>query len=165
MRFVKGLFNLLSGGIIGEIGDAIDKNVTNEGEKLALTNALASIKAKSKEKTEEFSLKVEEQLTSRHSADMKSDSWLSKNIRPLTLVFLTLSTIIYMVYGLNVDMPAGSQKFMVYNAGLQGILGLDLMVYGFYFGSRGVEKVMASVAAAMTVKRSEPKEDNNDLGW
>lgn len=168
MGFIKGLFNVLSGGIIGEVGKAIDDNVTSDEERLTLHNALATIHAKAKEKENEFTVKIEEQLSGRHKEDMKSDSWLSKNIRPMTLVFLTLSTILYMVYGLNVEMPEGSQKFMVYNAGLQGLLGLDLMVYGFYFGSRGVEKVMASVAAAMTAKpKREPKyeDDDNELGW
>ena len=161
------LLDKLTGGIIGEVGDAIDSIVTSDEERLTLRNQLAQINASANKAVGEVKVKIAAALTSRHDADMKSDSWLSKNIRPMTLVFLTLSTIAYMVYGLNVGMPEGSQKFMVYNAGLQGLLGLDLMVYGFYFGSRGVEKVMASVATAMAAKPKKRKtfDDDEELGW
>jgi len=64
-------------------------------------------------------------VTRRWEADSLSDSWLSKNVRPLSLVFLTI------VYA------AGF--FFMYD--LQIINQLMLLVYGAYFGSRGLEKV------------------------
>ena len=63
--------------------------------------------------------------TRRWVADAKSGSWLSSNVRPLTLVFLTVSYVV----GWYLDYP------------LDSITGLLSIVIGGYFGSRGVEKV------------------------
>jgi len=164
MGIFKGVMNLLSGGIIGEVSKLIDDNVTNDEERGKLHNELARINQETTKQAQDFKLAVETQLTSRHKADMDSDNKLSKNIRPAVLIYLTAATTIYIACGLLIEIPEGSQKFMVYNAGLQGLLGLDLMVYGFYFGSRGAEKVMASVAAAMAAKPTK-KEDEGELGW
>ncbi len=64
-------------------------------------------------------------VTRRWEADLMSDSWLSKNVRPISLVFLTLvyATGFFMEYDLNI------------------INQLMLLVYGAYFGSRGLEKI------------------------
>jgi hypothetical protein len=71
---------------------------------------------------------MEEELTKRHQADMASDSWLSKNIRPLSLVYLMmLFTLAFMT-----DVPENV---------LEMLNGLLMTVFIFYFGSRTVEKV------------------------
>ena len=64
-------------------------------------------------------------VTRRWEADALSDSWLSKNVRPISLVFLTLvyATGFFMEYDLDI------------------INQLMLLVYGAYFGSRGLEKI------------------------
>ncbi len=66
--------------------------------------------------------------TRRWVADAKSGSWLSSNVRPLTLVFLTVSYVV----GWYLDYP------------LDSITGLLSIVIGGYFGSRGVEKVFGN---------------------
>ena len=64
-------------------------------------------------------------VTKRWVADARSGSWLASNVRPLILVFLTISYVIgwYMNYSLD------------------NITSLLTIVIGGYFGSRGVEKV------------------------
>ena len=73
----------------------------------------------------EIELEEMDAVTRRWEADALSDSWLSKNVRPISLVFLTLvyATGFFMEYDLNI------------------INQLMLLVYGAYFGSRGLEKI------------------------
>jgi hypothetical protein len=73
----------------------------------------------------EIELEEMDAVTRRWEADALSDSWLSKNVRPLSLVFLTLvyATGFFFKYDLNI------------------INQLMLLVYGAYFGSRGLEKI------------------------
>lgn len=66
--------------------------------------------------------------TRRWVADARSGSWLSSNVRPLTLVFLTVSYVV----GWYLNYP------------LDSITGLLSIVIGGYFGSRGVEKVFGN---------------------
>ena len=72
-----------------------------------------------------FDMAEMDAVTRRWESDNLSDSWLSKNVRPLTLVFLTL------VYA--------SGFFLDYN--LDIINQLMLLIYGAYFGGRSFEKI------------------------
>ena len=77
-----------------------------------------------------------EEISERWKSDMSSDSWLSKNVRPLTLIFLTIATIslIYIdfYYGEELNTPTEWVELLK---------SLLLGVYISYFGSRGLEKV------------------------
>jgi uncharacterized membrane protein (DUF106 family) len=75
-----------------------------------------------------------QELTKRHEADMKSDSWLSKNIRPMTLVFILLT---YTSFGL---MSAWDLEVNNNYVELLGQWGMLIM--SFYFGGRTLEKIM-----------------------
>ena len=74
-----------------------------------------------------------QELTKRQQADMGSDSWLSKNIRPLSLIALFFAYIIFAVmsaFGINT------------NDNYTMLLGQwGQLAFGFYFGSRGLEKI------------------------
>jgi hypothetical protein len=76
----------------------------------------------------------QQELTKRAQADMASDSWLSKNIRPMTLIFIL---VFYVVFAM---MSAGgvdtNQKYVE----LLGQWGMLIM--SFYFGGRTLEKIM-----------------------
>lgn len=75
-----------------------------------------------------------QELTKRQEADMKSDSWLSKNIRPMTLVFILLT---YTVFGL---MSAWDIEV---NSNYVELLGQwGMLIMSFYFGGRTLEKIM-----------------------
>ena len=75
-----------------------------------------------------------QELTKRQSADMMSDSWLSKNIRPMTLIFILLT---YTTFGM---MSAWDIEVNNNYVELLGQWGIIIM--SFYFGGRTVEKVM-----------------------
>ncbi len=74
-----------------------------------------------------------QEITKRQEADMKSDSWLSKNIRPLSLIALFFAYIIFAImsaFGINT------------NDNYTMLLGQwGQLAFGFYFGSRGLEKI------------------------
>ena len=78
-----------------------------------------------------------QEITKRWDSDMRSDSWLSKNTRPMTLIFLTVSTVfILLLDSLNID-------FGVNIEWIDLLKSLLITVYVAYFGSRGVEKFKA----------------------
>ena len=75
-----------------------------------------------------------ESVTKRWESDMHSDSWLAKNVRPLSLIFLTVTTValIYLdFYDTNIDVPT---------EWIELLKSLLLGIYISYFGSRGLEK-------------------------
>jgi len=94
-----------------------------------------------KPKDKEMALKLLEQdiaemnnISQRWASDMKSDSWLSKNTRPMTLIFLTLAMTIFIILD--------STVLLEIKKGWVSLLeALLLTVYVAYFGSRGAEKI------------------------
>ena len=75
------------------------------------------------------------EVSSRWNSDMKSDSWLSKNTRPLTLIFLTASAVLMMA------IDSFHLQFQVDEAWINLLKTLLVTVYVAYFGSRGAEKI------------------------
>ena len=124
------LTSLFSGGaadLVKGVGGVIDNLHTSKEEKLAA-------EAKIKEIVADYETKMEQNITDRWSADMNSDSWLSKNVRPLVLIFLVVSTI------LMIFIDAGTIAFEV-EAKWTDLLQLVLItVIGAYFGGRTMEK-------------------------
>ena len=75
-----------------------------------------------------------QEISKRWDSDMSSDSWMSKNTRPMTLIFLTVSSVLLIVLdSLDID-------FGVSNEWIELLKSLLITVYVAYFGSRGVEK-------------------------
>ena len=78
---------------------------------------------------------MERQVTARWESDMKSDSWLSKNVRPMTLIFLVVSSV------LMIFIDSGTINFTVDDE-WKSLLQLVLVtVIGAYFGGRSYEKI------------------------
>jgi hypothetical protein len=77
-----------------------------------------------------------QEVTKRWSADMMSDSWLSKNIRPLSLAFLTITLFIYIMLDSFFD------GFKIDKAWIDLLSSLLLLVYGGYFSARSLEKIL-----------------------
>lgn len=73
-------------------------------------------------------------LTARMEADMKSDSWLSKNIRPMTLIFILLT---YTVFGL-----MSAWDIEVNNNYVELLGQWGMLIMSFYFGGRTLEKIV-----------------------
>ena len=78
-----------------------------------------------------------QEISKRWSSDMSSDSWLSKNVRPMMLIFLTVSTwFLILMDSLNID-------FGVNVEWIELLKSLLITVFISYYGSRGVEKISA----------------------
>ena len=122
--------------IFGVVGDVIPSvGILNKAK--ALIQNDNSITAEDKEIALEL-LKIDtieiQEITKRWESDNLSDSWLSKNTRPITLIFLTLSmTILIVLDSLNIEFSVGSEWVDL-------LKSLLITVYVAYFGSRGVEK-------------------------
>ena len=84
------LGQIFSGGakeLVEGVGGVIDDLHTSKEEKL-------EAEQKIKELVASYQTSLEKEISSRWQADMKSDSWLSKNVRPLVLIFLVISTVL-----------------------------------------------------------------------
>ena len=128
----------LSGGasdLVNSIGTIVDDLVTSDEEKkelkIKLLKEVNSFKLLVLEKQNDY----EKELTQRQSNDMKSDSWLSKNVRPLALIFLTVATV-----GL-AYMTSFMEATDILTEWIDLLKVLLLTVYGFYFSSRAIEKI------------------------
>tara|TARA_R110001632_G_scaffold37729_1_gene95326 strand:+ start:580 stop:972 length:393 start_codon:yes stop_codon:yes gene_type:complete len=125
------LTKILSGGateLVKGVGGIIDNLHTSKDEKLA-----AELKVK--ELIASYETEMQKQVTERWKMDMASDSWLSKNIRPLVLVFLVVSTV------LMIFIDAGTIKFVVEDKWTDLLQLVLITVIGAYFGGRSLEKV------------------------
>jgi hypothetical protein len=78
-----------------------------------------------------------QEISKRWNSDMKSDSWLSKNTRPMSLIFLTISMVILIL------LDSFELKFGVNDNWVDLLQTLLVTVYVAYFGSRGAEKFQA----------------------
>ena len=77
-----------------------------------------------------------QEVTKRWSADMMSDSWLSKNIRPLSLAFLTITLFVYII------LDSSLEGFEIGSEWIDLLSSLLLVVYGGYFSdARSAEKI------------------------
>ena len=123
--------NLLSGGasdLIKSVGGVVDNLTTSKEEKL-------EAERKVKELIANYEIEMEKNITSRWEADLKSDSWLSKNVRPMTLIFLIVCTMLL------IFIDAGAISFSV-DEDWKDLLKMTLMTtVGAYFGGRSYEKV------------------------
>ena len=126
-----GVLNkLFSGGaskLVESVGGVIDNLVTTDEEKL-------DAKRKLKEMIMNHEVQMEKNITDRWTADMNSDSWLSKNVRPMVLIFLIVCTMIL------IFIDAGTIKFEVEEKWTDLLQLVLITVIGAYFGGRSVEK-------------------------
>ena len=121
------IFSWLTGGVIKEVGNVIDKLTTTKEEKLEIKKQLQII-------LEEAENNAQEQVTDRWEADMKSDSWLSKNIRPAVLIFLTF------IFSILAFADGNIGTFKVAKEYVPIFQVLLMTVYGAYFVGRSWEK-------------------------
>jgi len=126
------IFAWLTGGVVKEIGNAIDKLTTTEEEKLEIKKQVQII-------LEEADRNAQQQVTDRWNADMNSDSWLSKNIRPLVLVFLTF------VFSLLAFTDGNIGEFKIAKEYIPIFQTLLVTVYGAYFVGRTWEKAKSII--------------------
>ena len=125
-----GLGKLLSGGageLVESVGGVLDNLTTSKEEKL-------EAKRKMKQLVSDYETKMEQNITDRWKADMNSDSWLSKNVRPMVLIFLIVCTMLL------IFIDAGTIKFEVEEKWTDLLQLVLITVIGAYFGGRSLEK-------------------------
>ena len=125
------LTSLFSGGasdLIKSVGGVVDNLTTSKEEKL-------EAERKIKELIANYEIEMEKNITSRWEADLKSDSWLSKNVRPMTLIFLIVCTMLL------IFIDAGAINFNVKDSYVDLLQLVLITVIGAYFGGRSLEKV------------------------
>ena len=118
------IVDAIDGGDAKKVFEAIkkDKELTPEQKEILLANL--------KQDVTEM-----EEITKRWSSDMQSDSWLSKNIRPLSLAFLTICLSLYII------LDSSLEGFKIGKEWIDLLSSLLMLVYGGYFGARALEKI------------------------
>tara|TARA_R110002012_G_scaffold159766_1_gene321413 strand:+ start:297 stop:683 length:387 start_codon:yes stop_codon:yes gene_type:complete len=122
------LLKFLGGNVIEKVGGVIDNLTTTEEERLEAKRQMEEVLMQAESQ-------AQEQVTRRWEADMKSDNWLSKNIRPLICIFLTAMFVIISIF----DGNAGG--FAIAPAYIPIYQTLLITVYGAYFAGRSIEKI------------------------
>ena len=124
---MKKILSLITGGLIKDIGKVVDNLHTSDEERL-------QAKQRIQELLEEADKDAQQQVTDRWKFDMQSDSFLSKNIRPLTLVFLTV------MFTLLAFTDGNIGQFSIQKEYIPIFQTLLITVYGAYFVGRTWEK-------------------------
>ena len=133
---VGGFLTKVAPGILGIAGDilpdagifGIVKNLITKDDTLPPED-----KEKALMLLEQDMVEMEE-VSKRWESDMKSDSWLSKNTRPMSLIFLTISMVLLIL------LDSFEWSFVVSEGWVDLLQTLLVTVYVAYFGSRGAEK-------------------------
>jgi hypothetical protein len=124
---MKKIIQWLTGGVIKEVGNVIDKLTTTKEEKLEAQRLIQEI-------LEKADSEAQEQVSRRWESDMKSDSFLSKNIRPMVLIYLTF------IFSALAFTDGNIGEFNVSKEYIPIFQTLLVTVYGAYFVGRTWEK-------------------------
>ena len=128
MNVLSKIFSTAATELVKGVGGVLDNLTTSKEEKL-------EAEQKIKELVANYEVEMEKNITSRWEADLKSDSWLSKNVRPLVLIFLIVCTMLL------IFIDAGAISFDVKDSYVDLLQLVLITVIGAYFGGRSLEKV------------------------
>ena len=126
-KILSKLFGATGSNIAEKISGIIDKHTLSKVEKAQFEKEMEEIWIKAE-------ADIQKNVTERWKTDMNSDSWLSKNVRPLVLIFLVVSTV------LMVFIDAGVIAFEVKASWIDLLQLVLITVIGAYFGGRSAEK-------------------------
>ena len=124
---ISKIFSAGAANLVKNVGGVLDNLTTTKEEKLAA-------ELKIKDMIMGYEAEMQKQVTERWKVDMNSDSWLSKNIRPLVLVFLVVATVLL------IFIDAGTISFKVQDKWTDLLQLVLITVIGAYFGGRSLEK-------------------------
>ena len=127
MSILGKIFSSGASDLVKNVGGVIDNLHTSKEEKLEAQRKLQELVAN-------YEVEMEKNVTDQWKSDMNSDSWLSKNVRPLVLIFLVVSTV------LMIFIDAGSISFSVEEKWTDLLQITLITVIGAYFGGRSLEK-------------------------
>lgn len=115
--------------VVDDIGNLVDRFITTGDEKAKFEKEMTEILIRAE-------ADMQKNVSDRWKYDMESDSWLSKNVRPLVLVFLIVNTMLL------IFIEGGKLDFEVKEDWIQLLQMVLLTVIGAYFGGRSYEKVV-----------------------
>ncbi len=121
------LGNIL-GNLLSKADKIVDEVITSQEERMQLKNELQKI-------IQEQEALIEQEVTKRWESDNLQSSWLPRNIRPLVLAWLVVSTTLL------IFIDAGAIDFVVDDEWKSTITAILTITIGAYFGSRGLEKI------------------------
>ena len=127
MSILGKIFSAGAGDLVKSVGGVLDNLTTSKEEKLEAEQKIQELIAK-------YETDMEANISDRWKADMNSDSWLSKNVRPLVLIFLVVCTV------LMIFIDAGTISFNVEEKWTDLLQLVLITVIGAYFGGRSLEK-------------------------
>ena len=128
MSILTKIFSSGATELIKGVGGVLDNLTTSKEEKLEAERKIKELMAN-------YEVEMEKNISSRWEADLKSDSWLSKNVRPLVLIFLIVCTMLL------IFIDAGAINFEVKSSWVDLLQLVLITVIGAYFGGRSLEKV------------------------
>ena len=105
------------------------------GDKIKGSDTLTPIEKETALKLLEIDKAEMEEVTKRWQADLNSDNSLSKNVRPIVMMFLTVSMAVFII------VDSSFKDFKVREDWISLLSSLLLLVYGAYFGGRSLEKI------------------------
>ena len=127
MGVLGKIFSAGAGKLVENVGGVLDNLTTSKEEKLEAQRKIKEIIAN-------YEVEMGKNVTDRWNADMNSDSWLSKNVRPMVLIFLVVCTVLL------IFIDAGHLKFNVKESYVDLLQIVLITVIGAYFGGRSLEK-------------------------
>ncbi len=116
------------GGVAEKISNIIAKHTFSKEDRAKFEKEMTEVFIKAE-------ADMQQNVTERWKTDMNSDSWLSKNVRPMVLIFLVISTV------LMVFIDAGVISFNVKDTWIDLLQLVLITVIGAYFGGRSFEKI------------------------
>ena len=127
MSIFSKIFSNGAKELVSEVGSVVDNLTTTKEEKL-------EAKKKLKEVLLDYEKAIQVEVSERWRVDMQSDSWLSKNIRPMVLIFLCFSTVLL------IFVDSGVITFRVDESWIELLKVVLMTCIGAYFGGRSFEK-------------------------
>ena len=122
-KIIQKLFGETTKGI----ADIVDRFVQTKEEKHKAKQEIQQL-------FQSFEIEMQKNTTERWKYDSQSDSWLSKNVRPIVLLILVICTLLLII------LDAGNSTFVVKDSFVDLLQLILLTTIGAYFGSRGLEK-------------------------
>jgi len=128
MNWITKIFGGAAGDVADKVAGIADQFIQTKDEKAAFEMEMEKLFIAAEEA-------IQKNVTERWRSDMSSDSWLSKNVRPMVLIFLVLCTMIL------IFIDAGAINFQVEDKWTDLLQMVLITVIGAYFGGRSFEKI------------------------
>ena len=137
MSWLSDIFSSSVSGVVDSVGNAVDKLVTSDEERLQLRNELEKIKQEAKAKAEEQALELDKEITKRWTSD--NEHPITRLVRPVAYAWMmALFSLIVLFDG---NLVIFGHEFTVDKAYIPVIQALMMTMTIAYFGSRGLEKI------------------------